>query len=422
MSDALFPVPFNADSDYKCMIMLEDSSNEEVVEPPKKHGGATVGKSTNLQRNLMEQERILREMYFVDNPLYDNASFARRFRVSRHIFNAVLADLIREKPAFRQKVNRAGKVGPSPLLKVTLMFCILAYGDCFDRSNENFGVSESTAHRLFHIFTKRMVEIYENQYLCLPNQTEVNRLMEQHAFRGFPGCIGSLDCTVFEWIGCPVGWKAQYSGPKSNKATIQLEAACGADLYLWHAYFGMPGASNNLNVLSASPLDHALQDGTFPPTRSRFRVCGTEFYHPYLLCDGIYPNSAFHMKAFANPVTQAQVKFTQLQESCRKDIERAFGILKIRFNILRHRLRYWTIEKVRNVVYCCVILHNMVIKMQPEDEDELRMDFLADEPENAAGNVARNNIGEHYGNDNTLSQIRDAVMEFQVKEGFHGSK
>ena len=128
------------------------------------------------------------------------------------------------------------------------------------------------------------------------------------------------------------------------------------------------------------------------------------------------------MKAFANLVTPAQIKFTQLQESCRKDIERAFGVLKIRFNILRHPLRYWTIEKVRNVVYCCVILHNMVIKMQPEDEDELRMDFLADEPENAAENVARNNIDKHYENDNTLSQIRDAVMEFQVKEGFHGSK
>ncbi|KAF6174792.1 hypothetical protein GIB67_031316 [Kingdonia uniflora] len=51
-----------------------------------------------------------------------------------------------------------------------------------------------------------------------------------------------------------------------------------------------------------------------------------------------------------------------MQEACRKDVERAFGILQARFQILAHGARFWKPIDLGNVMYACIILHNMIVE------------------------------------------------------------
>jgi hypothetical protein len=46
-----------------------------------------------------------------------------------------------------------------------------------------------------------------------------------------------------------------------------LEAVAGYDLWIWHAFFGMPGTNNDLNVLHRSPVFDPLHNGTMPQLR-----------------------------------------------------------------------------------------------------------------------------------------------------------
>ncbi|GKD39442.1 ALP1-like protein [Tanacetum coccineum] len=46
--------------------------------------------------------------------------------------------------------------------------------------------------------------------------------------------------------------------------TIMLEAVASQDLWIWHAFFGMAGANNNINVLDNSPLFDDLLNDTAP--------------------------------------------------------------------------------------------------------------------------------------------------------------
>nr|XP_016494954.1 PREDICTED: uncharacterized protein LOC107814133 [Nicotiana tabacum] len=55
------------------------------------------------------------------------------------------------------------------------------------------------------------------------------------------------------------------------------------------------------------------------------------------------------------------------QESCRKDIERAFGVLQSRFAIVAGPPRFWRREVLHDIMTTCIILHNMII----EDERDL---------------------------------------------------
>jgi hypothetical protein len=60
--------------------------------------------------------------------------------------------------------------------------------------------------------------------------------------------LDSVDCKHWEWHNCPTAWKGMFTG-RSKQPTMILEAVASYDLWIWHAYFGMPGRCNGINVL-----------------------------------------------------------------------------------------------------------------------------------------------------------------------------
>ena len=56
-----------------------------------------------------------------------------------------------------------------------------------------------------------------------------------------------------------------------------------------------------------------------------------------------------------------EIIFSEWLESIRKDVECAFGILKMRFRILLNRVEYHDPSFVDLIFRCCAILHNMLV-------------------------------------------------------------
>ncbi|GKE18329.1 ALP1-like protein isoform X1, partial [Tanacetum coccineum] len=59
-----------------------------------------------------------------------------------------------------------------------------------------------------------------------------------------------------------------------------------------------------------------------------FQVNGKTYEKGYYLADGIYPQWSTFVKAFSIARDLKTIKFKRVQESARKDIERAFGVLQ----------------------------------------------------------------------------------------------
>jgi len=87
----------------------------------------------------------------------------------------------------------------------------------------------------------------------------------------------------------------------------------------------------------------------------------------YDLADGIYPKWSTIVQTFRDPHSQQKKYFAMKQESCRKDVERAFGVLQSRFAIIAGPSRFWRKEVLHDIMTTCIILHNMII----EDERDL---------------------------------------------------
>jgi hypothetical protein len=71
------------------------------------------------------------------------------------------------------------------------------------------------------------------------------------------------------------------------------------DLWIWHAFFGLPGSLNDINVLHRSPLFAKLSNGEAP--RVNYNINGHNYSMGYYLADGIYPSWATLVKTIPEP-------------------------------------------------------------------------------------------------------------------------
>ena len=133
---------------------------------------------------------------------------------------------------------------------------------------------------------------------------------------------------------------------------------------------------NDLNVLDRSSIVGAMLSAELDISIDDYEISGNMRDWMYFLVNGIYPEWAIFVNTFTNKDTPKKRKFATEQEKVRKDIECAFGILIQQFQVLRRPIRKWYLEDIKDLLYCCIIIHNMVVveaRFSPNfDEEEAR--------------------------------------------------
>ena len=217
-----------------------------------------------------------------------------------------------------------------------------------------------------------MVELFEDECLRSPNENDTSRLLAIGEERGFPGMLGSIDCMHWRWKNCPSVWQGMYSG-HLHEPTIILEVVASKDLWIWHAFFGLPGSHNDINVLHRSSLFAKLAEGKAPQVH--YNINGHDYKMGYYLADGIYPSWATFVKTIPEPHGNKRKYFAKAQEAVRKDVEHAFGVLQSRFAIVRGPAQFWDEETLGDIMKACVIMHNMIIEDEEEVDPDERFDY-----------------------------------------------
>lgn len=374
------PLSTTASIELGTFILLDELL---LVVSPSWGRGSLLGKSPNLHRGReMAHERLVQDYFSGDASTYPPDKFRRRFRMSRRLFEKIVDGVVETDDYFRQKADALGHLGASPLQKVTAAIRLLAYGVSADYLDEWIRLGESTINKCLRRFVGAIQKKYGPTYLRSPTADDMKRMLSQNAARGFPGCLGSIDCFHWEWKNCPNAWTAQYKGKKGKG--VVAEACCGPDLWIWHLYQGLPGSLNDINVLQRSPLLRSIYNRTLPQVD--FSLRGNHYTYPYWLADGIYPEFSTFATAFSVPNNAVDQNFTHWQESIRKDIERAFGVLRARWGIIKTPGRCWSKEFLDMIVSCCVILHNMIV--EDECEEFVGSNFEYDDFE---GNIMHGN-------------------------------
>ena len=196
-------------------------------------------------------------------------------------------------------------------------------------------------------------------------RSDARRLSALHKavlVHGIFGMIESLDCMHVGWKNCPVAWQGSNMG-KSGKPTIVLEALTDHNLWFWHHSFGYPGSLNDINIWNRSCLLKAFLEGSFAnDVDFEFRIGENRVFHRlWVLVDVIYPELSRFVNTIQEPVGRNASTYVRWQESARKDVERALGVLQRKFQVLVRKTELWYIGDITNVVNCCICLHNMMV-------------------------------------------------------------
>ncbi|KAI5324329.1 hypothetical protein L3X38_033402 [Prunus dulcis] len=81
------------------------------------------------------------------------------------------------------------------------------------------------------------------------------------------------------------------------------------DTWIWHAFFGVPGSNNDINILARSPLFNYVVHGVAPDVE--YIVNGNQYYLGNYLADRIYPGWATLVNIIYSPDNPKKRPFAQ---------------------------------------------------------------------------------------------------------------
>ncbi|GKA97011.1 ALP1-like protein isoform X1 [Tanacetum coccineum] len=193
--------------------------------------------------------------------------------MNRSLFTRIVRDLSANCPYFQEGCDAVGKAGISALVKCTSAIRQLAYAAVPDSLDEYLQIGEKTSRDCL-------------MHFC-------NGVMSYMA-------RSSIDCTKWPWAQCPQAYRAQFSrGDSGSEPFILLEAVASQDLWIWHAFFGVAGSNNDVNVLRQSPVLNDLKVGKAPEVP--FVANDVTYKWGYYFTDGIYPEWAVLLKSISQP-------------------------------------------------------------------------------------------------------------------------
>ncbi|XP_019160772.1 PREDICTED: uncharacterized protein LOC109157325 [Ipomoea nil] len=156
---------------------------------------------------------------------------------------------------------------------------------------------------------------------------------------------------------------------------------------------GFPGTLNDINVLHRSPIFHKVLE------------------------DGIYPSWATFVKSIPLSQSAKHKLFAKKQEAARKDIERAFGVLKARFAIISNPARMGSKETLGQIMRACIIIHNMIVE---DERDSYAIDSnYTNESVNCNVSTPKNSPSHFIRNEDYIqnhAMIRNRPTNHQLRE------
>ncbi|CAN0383374.1 unnamed protein product, partial [Pylaiella littoralis] len=196
----------------------------------------------------------------------------------------------------------------------------------------------------------------------LPEGDDLKQVESIYNQLGFPGAVGSADCTYVAWERCAYSETNIHKG-KEGYTSVVFEAICDHAGRIIASTKGYPGAENDKTVvkrdLSVNRIQHeepwaSYKYELYGPYHihfSFFRPCS---FWPYTRCPFICPYKTY--------ASVEQQEWSKRFESVRKDIECFFGRLKGRFRLFKTGILFNSREKIDNAWFTACIIHNMLLQ------------------------------------------------------------
>lgn len=307
--------------------------------------------------------------------IYSDGEFRERFGFSKESV-LYLLDMI--GPYLEHDTDR--NFALSPRLQLLCGLRIFRTGTYQIVAGDLINIHRTTAGRAFNNVITGLLAL-KPLYIDMPNTLEQCSAKKRAFYRlgGFPNAIGAIDCTHIR-ILCPPGVNNELFRNRKGFFSLNCQVICDADMKIMNVVSRWPGSTHDARIWDNSTVAARFEAG---------------MYDGLLVGDSGYALSPSLMTPVLNPGTQGERRYNRAHILTRNIVERTFGVLKKRFQILEKGMRFHP-AKCGNIIVASCVLHNFGIEVG----DVFQVDEI--DVENEPYNIE---IAEERGN-----QVRRALI------------
>ncbi|XP_021859976.2 protein ALP1-like isoform X2 [Spinacia oleracea] len=265
-----------------------------------------------------------------------------QLRMDRRCFR-VVCSLVRDIGGLKDTKNMSVEE------MVAIFLHIIGYDEKNREMKFYYHRSQETISRQFHNVLRAILKLWR---VLLKTPQPISDDCTYKRWKWFKNCIGALDGTYIK-VNVRTVDKPRYRSRNRDIATNVL-GVCGPDMQFSYVLAGWEGSAADGRV---------LRDALSRPNGLKVpRGCYYLVDAGYKNCEGFlapYRGQRYHLQEWSNPPTKKEELFNMKHASARNVIERTFGLLKIRWSILRNP-SYYSIQTHTDIILACCYLHSLI--------------------------------------------------------------
>ncbi|KAL4556205.1 hypothetical protein LXL04_038849 [Taraxacum kok-saghyz] len=262
--------------------------------------------------------------------------------------------------------------------------------------------SKFTTSRCFHRVLCAVIAL-ETHFIQQPKGDVVPKEIQEKKifYPFFKNCVGAIDGTHVR-VKVPNKDAPRYRGRKGYP-TINVLAACTFDLKFTYILTGWEGTASDSRILRSALT---REDKLVIPT-GRYYLVDAGLPHSTTIMTP-YRGVRYHLKEYSSRAPEnAKELFNIRHASLRNAIERAFGVLKRRFPIIRSTQEpFYDCKTQSDIFLACCILHNFLLE---EDRDKKIEDEVLRELLNEPIEEVRHNSRDTHEGSAAAEQLRTSI-------------
>ncbi|XP_077216281.1 PIF / Ping-Pong family of plant transposase [Tasmannia lanceolata] len=299
-------------------------------------------------------------------------TFESVFKVSRKTFNYICSlvkeDLMGKQSSFSGTSGKVLSVND----QVAVALRRLSSGESLLTVGESFGMSHSTVSQV----TWRFVESMEERgihHLRWPNTDEEMKGIKSKFERilGLPNCCGAIDTTHVMMCLPSVDSSNNVWFDHEKSHSMVLQAIVDPDMRFRDIVTGWPGSMNDDMVLKNSGFFKLCEKGKRLNGNKIELSEGLEV-REYIIGDSGFPLLPWLVTPYqGKELSDSRAEFNKRHFATRMVAQRALARLKEMWKIVQGVMWRPDKHKLPRIILVCCLLHNIVIDLEDEVQDEM---------------------------------------------------
>ncbi|GLT65065.1 hypothetical protein SLA2020_375170 [Shorea laevis] len=352
----------------------------KVEKKPAENGSGCGSGSSEMEASVDWWDEFSKRITGRHSPQKDLDNFQSIFKMSRRTFNYICSLVKDHMMAKSRNFTFTNGKPVSFHEQVAVALRRLGSGEALLTIGDLFGLHHSTVSQMTWRFVEAMEERALHHLQWASNETEMTEIKSKfEKMQGLPNCCGVIDTTHITMCLPSSDPESKVWLDHQKNYSMVLQAIVDTKMRFRDIITGWPGKMEDWLVFQGSNFYELCDKGERLNGKTLVLSEGLEIQE-YIIGDSGYPLLPYLVVPYeGKELPESKAEFNKRLSATRLVARRAFARLKEMWRIIHGEMWRPDKHKLPRIILVCCLLHNIVIDLEDEFQDELPLSYGHDE-------------------------------------------